>query len=78
MICGKCWRKAPKSIRQEYSHWRRRGNALDKRDDPRADICYRRCNGHFERILLLLTEPDAEVDGMSPLMSEELRKAGLL
>ena len=78
MICGKCWRRAPKELRQQYSHWRRRGNALDKRDDPRADLCHRRCNGAWERILRLLTEPEPEGEGMSPLMTEELRKAGLL
>jgi hypothetical protein len=78
MICGKCWRRAPKEIRSAWSHWRRRGNALDKRDDPRADLCYRRANGIFNRIRAMLTDPDVESEDMSPLMAEELRKAGLL
>lgn len=77
MICGKCWRKAPKATRQEWSKWRRKGNALDKRNDPRADICHRRANGIFNRIRAMLTDT-AQGDDVPPLMAEELRKAGLL
>jgi len=60
--------------------WRRHGNRLAKRDDPRADACFVHVNRIFERILSLLSEPDAELDhnGLTPIMAEELRKAGLL
>lgn len=78
MICGKCWRKAPKLIRQQWSRARRRGNALDKKGDPRADIFHRRANGIFNHIRELLTEPYQGGEDLPPLMAEELRKAGLV
>lgn len=77
MICGKHWRKVPVDLRREHSRWRRKATALDKRDDPRADICHRRCSQAWERALRLLTAPPSESDEIPPLMAEELRKAGL-
>lgn len=78
MICGKCWRKAPKLLRQQWSHARRRGNTLDKKGDPRADIFHPRANGIFNHIREMLSESCGQQEGLPPLMAEELRKAGLV
>lgn len=79
MICGKCWRKAPKSSREGWSKWRRRARTIEKRGDyERADLCERRAGTIFHHILELLSGADLEADGLPPLMAEELRKLGLL
>lgn len=79
IICGKCWRKAPVALRQEFSRWRRKATALDKIDDPRAETCHRRASLAWERILQLFANeaPDGS-DALPPLVAEQLRKDGLL
>lgn len=77
IICGKCWRKAPKALRDQQARWRRKARLLDRNGNPRAQIAWARVNGTFWAIYRLLTEPPAAED-LSPLMAEELREAGLL
>lgn len=78
MICGKCWRRGPKRTRERYSYWRRKGNALEKKGDPRAPTCFIRAEACFHQILDALKGADLEEEGMPALMAEELRKLALL
>lgn len=77
IICGQCWRRAPKAVREEYSRWRRKGNALDKRGDPRADLCHRRASRAWWKIRRLLSDQPSHSAELAALVAEELRKAGL-
>lgn len=77
IICGKCWRKAPKAMRDQYSRWRRKGDRLEKKGDPRAEIAFVRMARTFWAIRRVLVDPPPPYE-MSPLMAEELRAAGLL
>ena len=77
MICGKCWRKAPREQRREYGLWRGRLTRAEKRDDPRAGAYAWKVNAAWNVVLRTLTESPIEGE-ISPLMAEELRKAGLL
>lgn len=77
MICGKCWRKAPKAMRQRWTKFRRRETLARKRDHPHADRWGFLAHDIFERIRALL-EGEAPPDEMPPLMAEQLRKDGLL
>lgn len=78
IICGKHWRSAPKIMRDQESKWRRKALALERKNNPRAVICWKRQSQIWHRILALLSAQPADNDEMSPLMQEELRKTGLL
>lgn len=79
IVCGKCWKKAPKATRDQYARWRRKARALERKSDPRAEIAWERMGRTFDAILLLLSSPPApEAEEMDPLMAEQLRKDGLL
>ena len=79
MICGKCWRKAPKRLRDRYSFWRRKAKLLEKRGDPRAGACWDRMSSQWHAILDLLNGNDLPAEDELPaLLAEELRKICLL
>ncbi|MEM8724645.1 MAG: hypothetical protein AAGE86_03895 [Pseudomonadota bacterium] len=77
MICGKCWRKAPKHLRTRWSKFRRKANALDKKRHPDANRWHDLADRVFWRIRRIV-EGEAPPDKMPPLMAEQLRKEGLL
>ncbi len=78
MICGKCWRRAPKDMRRRYSVAMRLYRRCEKRGDPRAEHWARVVDLRWNEVLELLRAPDAVAgDEIPPLMAEELRKAGL-
>lgn len=80
IICGKCWRRAPKALRDRASRWQRRARRFDRDGQwDRAELCARRADIAFESIRAMLSGDHAgEVsDQIPPLMVEELRKAGL-
>lgn len=76
IICGICWRKAPKALRDQYSRWRRKTDQLRRKGDPRADIAAARTGRTFWAIHAVLTAPPPD-EGLPPLMAEALREAGL-
>lgn len=79
IICGKCWRRAPKDMRTLASTWRGRANRFKKKGDvERAEVAGRWADRAFENIRKLLCGETEQPSGMNPLMAEELRKAGLL
>ncbi len=79
IICGKCWRRAPKDMRTLASIWRARANRFEKKGDhERADIAGRWANRAFENIRKLLSGESETIFGMDPLMAEDLRNAGLI
>ncbi|MFO6448942.1 hypothetical protein ACLBKU_17555, partial [Erythrobacter sp. NE805] len=79
IICGKCWRRAPKDMRILASTWRARANRFDRKgDQERAEIAGRWANRAFENIRKLLSGETEQCWGMDPLMAEDLRKAGLI
>lgn len=79
IICGKCWRKAPKWMRDCASHWRQRARMFDRRGDSELAAAYGcSANNSFENIRKVLNGKEAEGEGLPPLMGEELRKAGLI
>ena len=77
IICGKCWHKAPKAMRDQQARWRRKAAALARKGDPRAEVAYERASRTFWAIRAALIAPPPP-DAMSPLLAEELRAAGLL
>lgn len=77
VICGKCWHKAPKALRDQQARWRRKARALERSGNPRAEIAWERVRRTFWSIYGLLTAPPPAED-ISPIMAEELRSAGLL
>lgn len=79
IICGKCWRRAPKATRASVTGWQKRSRQFAARGDlERADIAAHRAGILFDNIRKLLSEEGEEPSGMNPLMAEELRKAGLI
>lgn len=79
IICGKCWRRAPKDMRKLASQWRARANHFERKGDhERAEIAGRWANRGFENIRKLLNGESEQPSGIDPLMAEELRKAGLI
>lgn len=78
IICGKCWRRAPKDMRKLATLWMQRSTRFEKRGDMmRATIAGRWANRAFENIRKLLSGVETPSAGMDPLMAEELRKLGL-
>ena len=80
IICGKCWRRAPKALRDRTSRWQRRARRFERDGQwDRADLCARRAQIQFETIRAMLSGDLATDDEetIPPLMAEELRKAGL-
>jgi len=79
IICGKCWRRAPKETRASVTRWQKRGRQFAaKGDDEGAAIAFRRADRFFDRIRALLSDEGEATPGLHPVMAEELRKAGLL
>lgn len=79
IICGKCWRRAPKDMLTLASTWRARANLFEKKGDLlRAEIAGRLANRAFENIRKLLSGEAEQATGIDPLMAEELRRAGLI
>jgi uncharacterized protein HemY len=79
VICGQCWRRAPKAMRHQANVWAARARRFEQRGDiERADVAHLWSQRLFENIRKLLSGELAEPEGMDPLMEEELRKAGLL
>ena len=80
IICAKCWRRAPKDLRQLATRWKRRATRFEQRgDDHRAYIAGFWADHAFANILAILNGHGEEVPGViPPLIAEELRKAGLV
>lgn len=79
IICGKCWRRAPRETRATVTRWQKRSRQFAARGDhERADLAARRAHNAFENIRKLLSGEAEPTPGMDPLMAEDLRKAGLL
>lgn len=79
VICGKCWRRAPKETRASVTRWQKRGRQFNARGDyDRAEIAFRRADTFFDRIRKLLDGEAGPSEGIDPLVAEELRKIGLL
>lgn len=79
IICGVCWRRAPKDMRSLASKWHARANRFERKGDfERAEIAGRWAHRAFENIRKLLSGETEQAPGMDPLMAEELRKAGLI
>lgn len=79
IICGVCWRRAPKETRAAVTRWQKRGRQFAARgDEQRADLAFRRAHILFERIRMLLSDEGEPSPGLHPVMAEELRKAGLI
>lgn len=79
VICGKCWRRAPKETRASVTRWQKRGRQFAARgDDERAALAFRRADIFFDRIRALLDGDTEPVEGMDPLLAEELRRLALL
>lgn len=79
IICGKCWRRAPKENRAAVTLWQKRGRQFVARgEEMQADLAFRRAHIHFERIRALLSDEGEPSPGLHPVMAEELRKAGLI
>ena len=77
MICGKCWRRAPKRLRDRWSFWRRKAKLLRKKEDGRWEACEDRAYVQFEHIRMLLTGEGEDGGTLPALMAEELRRIGL-
>ena len=81
IICGKCWRKAPKELREKRTACLRLARRYQARNDFReANVFELRADRIWSMIRDLLNgdEPEAAPGpGLPPLMAEELRKLGL-
>jgi hypothetical protein len=79
IICGKCWRRAPKETRASVTRWQKRSRQFAARGDlERAEMAGHRAHILFENIRKLLSGESEQTSGIDPLMAEGLRKAGLL
>lgn len=79
VICGQCWRRAPKAMRHQANVWAARARRFEQRGDvERADVASLWAHRAFENIRKLLSGEGEPTTAMDPLMAEELRKVGLL
>ena len=79
IICGKCWRKAPKDMRERFARaWRSHRKAVKGDDERMQRVTAAWVVLAWEAILGVLSTPPRDSDEMPPLMGEALRKAGLV
>lgn len=80
VICGKCWRKAPKPLRTRYTDCHRMARKYRRRlDEEKASVFEHRAHRVWCSIRDVLEGRDTEAapTGLPPLMAEELRSIGL-
>jgi len=77
VICGSCWRRAPKHLRDYYSRFSRRLTIARKRNSDRVALLEHVVDQAFRRVWKALLEQPLG-DDIPTLMREQLRKDGLL
>jgi hypothetical protein len=77
MICRRCWRRAPKALRDNFSRFERRLTIARKRGSDLIALLEHVRDIAFRRVHASLIDKPADND-MPALLREQLRKDGLL
>lgn len=74
-ICGKCYRRAPKRLRDQRAHL---GRKAGRHRDPTYKRRIERARGRLVDRMVTALNTRGDDQNMSPGMAEELRRDGLL